>query len=157
MIVIDVGACGWVEETSIEKLVERYSPDVLWAFDPYPEFTKCERMIGATRVVQQQQAAWLYDGMVGFFSDGTCSKVRNGAQHRVECFNLSQFLSKMAVGTVLKLDCEGAEYPLLEDLIGTGQDLRLGLLLVEWHDLPEFEAERDWLLGHLRCRVEEWP
>ena len=57
---------------------------------------------------------------------------------------------------ILKLDIEGGEYELLEHLIETGADGCVELALVEWHDLPAREADRDSLIARLRCPVEPW-
>jgi FkbM family methyltransferase len=35
---------------------------------------------------------------------------------------------------VVKMDCEGSEYEILEDLVASGQIRRISLILIEWHD-----------------------
>lgn len=157
MIVVDVGCVGWVDEVSIEPLVERFQPSTLYAFDPYPQLTPGMEMIGSTRVIRERRAAWIFDGDVGYVENGTRSRVRAGSRAVVPCFDLATWLRLLDEPVVLKLDVEGAEYPLLERIHALGVDEeRLDLLLVEWHELPELEPERDSLLARLRCPVEEW-
>ncbi len=64
---------------------------------------------------------------------------------------------------VLKLDCEGCEYPILHEIRRRGIDLTLELVLVEWHDWIYPPTGRQVSHGweefgktDLRCPVEEW-
>lgn len=156
-VVVDVGALDWMGDASIEKLVELHSPDRLYAFDPYPEFVAKEWFLGRTMVIQRRAAAWTTGGQVYFALDGTSSKIANDGV-LVESFDLAAFLASF-VGDemILKLDCEGAEYALLDALWGRGIDLRLERILVEWHGDDESSVRaRDSLLARLRCPVEDW-
>ena len=61
---------------------------------------------------------------------------------------------------LLKLDCEGAEYPLLEHLLDTGVAKRVDLLLIEWHAhrmtdplLPDRQAD---IISRWPGPIEEW-
>jgi hypothetical protein len=56
-------------------------------------------------------------------------------------------------GDIVKMDVEGAEYPLIRHLIETGADKKLERLLVEWHPPT---TGRAYLLSLLSCPVEEW-
>ena len=79
------------------------------------------------------------------------------------CIDLSYFIADVAGRhddkIVLKLDCEGSEYELLDHLIDTNTDELLDLVIVEWH--PKSEAAHDALsasiLERIRCEVQEWP
>lgn len=165
MIVVDVGCKTFGAEESMVKLVERFQPEILFGFDPHPELVEGVRCERDTLVVTRRAAAGVGNTAVGYRQEGTRSRARitqpgicGPEEVFVPCFDLAVFLAALPPGHVLKLDCEGAEYPLLEHLIMAGGDERCSVLLVEWHHRGEekFEAQRRMLLGALRCPVEEW-
>jgi len=163
VIVIDVGSARHParqvsqtqkdpEHFSIERLVDRFHPDLLYAFDPHPGVHDREWALNGTQVVERRQAAWLHDGTVQFDEDGAYSRIGSGAAE-VFCFRLSDFICALPdAEIVLKLDCESAEYELLEDLVATGAAGHLSKVLVEWHG----ERERDALAASFGDRLEEW-
>lgn len=185
MIVVDLGCYPHGHEVSIERLIDRYAPDVLYGFDPYPElvegetFRSLERVGARTphgvRILLERKAAWTFDGEVEMTLvpgerawDSTLMRDKNsrrewqqGALVSVPCFDIARFLREVepvGEGLILKMDIEGAEFPLCEHLIGTHTDALVGRLLVEWHDQkmgypPE---RRSALEERLRCPVEEW-
>jgi hypothetical protein len=59
---------------------------------------------------------------------------------------------------VVKLDVEGAEFPILERLVDEGTDALVAELLVEWHDdkMPAYADRKAALLRSLRCPVSPW-
>jgi hypothetical protein len=62
---------------------------------------------------------------------------------------------------IVKMDVEGAEFPLIEHLMETQTDRCIGLLLVEWHtekmtNPAELKRRKDLLISTLRCPIEEW-
>jgi hypothetical protein len=68
----------------------------------------------------------------------------------------------IAPPVIVKLDCEGAEYPILRKVHDRGIDLHLAGILVEWHDGIDPDGD---FYGHgwnemgrpeLRCAVEAW-
>jgi len=184
MIVVDLGCYPHGHEISIERLIDRYAPDVLYGFDPYPDLIEGERTItrdriGAghksVRVVLERKAAWTYDGEIEMALvpgerawDSTVMRDKNsrlewrrGEVVTVPCFDLARWLravEPVGEGLILKMDVEGAEFPLCEHLIQTRTDVLVGRLFVEWHDLkmdypPKRRAE---LEERLHCPVEEW-
>ena len=63
---------------------------------------------------------------------------------RVPCFDFGQWLSCVGTGAAItiKMDIEGAKYPVLEDMIDTGAIDLVDDLFCEWHldrfpDIPE--------------------
>lgn len=149
MIVVDVG-CADHSAKSVDYLIGRFRPDELWGFDPYPEMEAADYWDGVTHVRTANEAAWTFDGTVGFTVAGDCSRVGDGPV-TVPCFDLAAWLAVREEGAIVKLDAEGAEYELVPHLIATGEDKRLNLLLVEWHD-----GDRG-LTDELDCPVELWP
>ena len=156
MIVVDLGCMPHNNDRSVEPLIERFQPEVLFGFDPHPDLVEGIEVIAGTVVVRRRMAAWLHDGTVPLKVDGICTGVDGDGPVRAQCFSLISFLRTLTVdGLVLKLDVEGGEYPLLADVAGADLDLRLGRVLVEWHTgtfAHGFETERP----SLRCPVEAW-
>jgi FkbM family methyltransferase len=173
MIVVDLGCFPHRDEISIERLVERYHPDVLYGFDPWPALVEGESYVGVTRVVLERKAAWIEDGEIEFARvrglrgwDSTVMKAKNSRQEwtsrgdviRVPCFDFSSWLRLLPERPVVKLDVEGAEFPVLERLHEDGTDALVAELLVEWHDekMENFAERRTALLSALRCPLGSW-
>lgn len=165
-IVIDIGAARYGGDYSIERLVEEFHPDVLYAFDPNPALTKkppgqCEGFrVGDTVVFAERIAAWTFQGEMGYREDGLNSWLTDDPKApKVECFDLAEFIRKRDDGTeiILKIDAEGAEYELLEHLIETRTDERLSLAWVEWHDgVNDHLGRRMFIEDQIRCPLDEW-
>ena len=173
MIVVDLGCFPHRDEISIERLVERYRPDVLYGFDPWPALVESETVFEGTRVVLQRKAAWIEDGEVEFARvrglrgwDSTVMRAKNakgewtgsGEVIRVPCFDFSSWLRGLPEPPIVKLDVEGAEFPILEKLVEDGSDGLVAELLVEWHDdkMPDHAERKATLLERLRCPVTPW-
>jgi FkbM family methyltransferase len=172
-IVVDLGCYPHRDEISIEPLVERYRPDVLYGFDPWPALVEGESELDGTRVVLRRKAAWIEDGEIEFAHvrglrgwDSTVMRDKNthdewsrpDAVIRVSCFDFSSWVRELAEPPIVKLDVEGAEFPILQKLVDDGTDVLVAELLVEWHDdkMPEHAGRRDELVSALRCPVSPW-
>jgi len=153
VIVVDVGCHEHTHypTDSIGHLVSRFKPDTFYGFDPYMGDDKTVDDNG-THYVLSTKLAWTHDGQVGFHLDplwGPVSHVDTAGGTQMPCFDLARFIADLPEDTiVLKIDAEGAEYPLLHWLHEAGVDERLELVLVEWHRDERVE---------LSCPVEEWP
>ena len=148
-VVVDVG-CADHHGRSVDYLVDRFHPDELWGFDPWPEMEVRDYQDGTTHVRTSRIAAWTHDGEISYTLDGDRSHVGEGPI-TVECFDLAAWLAQRDAGAVLKLDAEGSEYELIPRLIETGEDNRLSLLLIEWH------SDDHGLTEQIGCPIEEWP
>jgi FkbM family methyltransferase len=172
-IVVDLGCYPHRDEISIEPLVERYRPDVLYGFDPWPALIEGESELAGTRVILQRKAAWIEDGEIEFAHvrglrgwDSTVMRDKNthdewsrpDAVIRVDCFDFSSWLRELSEPPIVKLDVEGAEFPILQKLVDDGTDILVAELLVEWHDdkMPDHAGRRDELVSALRCTVSPW-
>ena len=165
MIVIDVGCARWGGDYSVERLIEMFHPDVLIGFDPAKDVAKAMPgalglLMGDTNVMLRREAAWTYDGEVGYREDGLNSWITDDAEApKVRCVDLARVVEEMPEGPViLKIDAEGAEFDLLEHLIATGAMARLTRVLVEWHPVGQGERRRAIEEGLRRAEVpvEQW-
>jgi FkbM family methyltransferase len=173
VIVVDLGCFPHRDEISIEPLIERFHPAVLYGFDPWPALVEGETVVGETRVVLRREAAWIGDGEVEFARvrglrgwDSTVMRDKNEKREwtgagdivRVPCFDFSAWLRELPPPPIVKLDVEGAEFPILEKLVADGTDVLVAELLVEWHDdkMPEYSERRTALVEALRCPVAPW-
>ena len=69
-------------------------------------------------------------------------------KYGITCFDLAALVISLPKPVVLKLNCEGAEYPLLDKLHDLALDATLERCLVQWHDERRIK---------LRCPTEEYP
>jgi FkbM family methyltransferase len=173
MIVVDLGCFPHRHEISVERLVARYHPDVLYGFDPWPALVEGETDVDGTRIVLERKAAWVEDGEIEFARvrglrgwDSTVVRAKNsrgewthgGDVIRVPCFDFSAWLRRLAEPAVVKLDVEGAEFPILERLHRDETDALVTELLVEWHDekMEDAADRKAALISVLRCPVSPW-
>lgn len=161
MIVIDVGCHPQGPEESVYNLIERFQPDLLLGFDPYPELVEGVECVGDTLVVRRRVAAWTRADIMPIRVEGITTGLTmfGDPDHvPVKSFDLPGLIEALpaTAGIVLKLDAEGVEYPILADIVERDIDLLLERVLVEWH--PEETAHDMWIEPRpvLRCIVEEW-
>ncbi len=173
MIVIDLGCFPHRDEISIEPLVRRYRPDVLYGFDPWPALIEGETELEGTQVILARKAAWTADGEIEFARvrglrawDSTVMREKNSRSEwsgsgeiiRVPCFDFSLWLRTLPEPPIVKFDVEGAEFPILERMADTGADALVTELLVEWHDdkMVDFPERKAAVLARLQCPVTSW-
>ncbi len=152
MIVIDLG-CAVLGHDSVNHLIDRFHPRLLLGYDPWPEMEEGVFDKNGTTVVLNQSAAWTHTGLISYVKDWWASYVTEEPipiENRtlVPCFDLAALVIALPKPVVLKLNCEGAEYPLLDKLHGLALDATLERCLVQWHDEKRIK---------LRCPTEEYP
>lgn len=173
-IVIDVGCARYGQESSVDRLLERYEPDLLYGFDPNTERLEMVRAEFGDNdsLILSNAAAWVYDGHVRFVEEGLRSRVSMLEGDPVPCIDLARFIQELphvlSTEIILKLDCEGAEIPLLHHLHDTEADALLSLCLVEWHcencgtggeqHTASCSPQKRSVpkVTNLRCPVERW-
>lgn len=163
MILVDIGCATHGRMSALDEsfrpLIRRFKPDIYFGFDIYPGMLDGETLIEDTRCVFARRAAWTCEGILGVEVNSNMTHIQlgtvNGAKDIVASFDLGGFISLLPDGPIVKMDIEGAEYPVLWNIYERGIDKRIELLLVEWH--PD-----EWANGFkmdrppLRCQVEEW-
>ena len=145
LIVVDLGCADHGKAFSLQTLAARYGPDRIYGFDPSPALDLAVQYVGGVPVTLRREAAWLYDGEIGYMENGWESCVGEGDP--VRCFDFPVWLARNGPA-VVKMDIEGAEHALLERVVQDGTDLLISELLVEWHR-HDFD-------GELRCPVTDW-
>ena len=137
------------------------------AFEPNPDAfaVLAERVEGASNVHVHRQAVLDHAGTARLYLHEDSGHDPVGAsvgssvlQYKgnvdadrfveVEAVDLASFVLELERPvTVLKLDVEGAECPIVHRLLDTGAMARVGTALVELHDrhIPELKAENDRL------------
>lgn len=162
-VVIDVGAARYGGDYSMERLIDQFNPTHLYAFDPNPALELPE-LCEETIIELHHAAAWIRNGTVGFRADGLNSWLTDdGRAPSVPCVDLAYFIHALSEKhddqLVLKLDCEGSEYELLDWIIHQDADELLDLVLVEWHPKsePAHDSLRSSIEAFIRCEIREWP
>lgn len=127
------------------KLIDYPLGYEVYGFEPNPEmFRAAKKKVGHREKVNlEQSAAWVEDGEIEFAVDDIGSTVMQTKKNwesspkiKVKCFDFSQWLKDNFTTEdyiVLKMDCEGAEFPILKKMINDGTDKLVNKLLVEFH------------------------
>ena len=157
--------CGANLGEVLGELSERFLPQRIFAFEPnpalIPDLERAARRTGRLTEVLSQ-AVWHRDEVRPFYLGHHESSTLMGGKvvppmydrqidyaHPidVQCIDFSRWLEALGVGprsVVVKMDIEGAEYPVLEHLVEQGAVRFISTLLVEWHygRFPKFPQER---------------
>ena len=160
-VVVDIGCVSYANEDSIQTLIKRFSPTVLFGFDPHPAMREGVGQVNGTTVITARKAAWTQDGFCGLVINGNCTHLDDaGSAAAVRTFDLANWMMLLPdAKVVLKIDAEGAEYPLLTDLLERGAMDNVTRLIVEWHTgeyANGYESDREAILSQITCPVEEW-
>jgi hypothetical protein len=156
-VVIDVGCCRYGGDYSVERLVAEFNPDTLYGYDPNGEasdYTEAD-----THVQIAKAAVWTHTGYCEYVTPGLGGFIR-GDTGDTAMFDIKMLVTEAyerhGGPLVLKLDCEGSEYGILERLIETGADRLVEFAWVEWHG-PDRAPYRKWIEDNWKgARMEEW-
>lgn len=163
-IIVDLGCCSYERggrlEDSIQTLIKRFKPTILFGFDPHPALRDGVGQVYGTTVITSRRAAWTDDIDVGLSLQGNCTHVDFHEEARTKAFDIATWVRALPEARiVLKVDVEGAEYVLLPHLIAQGLIHRFSRILVEWHDgkyANGLESDRETILEQIPCVVEDW-
>ena len=121
-----------------------------------------------------EKAAWIKDEKMTFYFGGdfcyggeqnqSATIVRDGKPplegptREVECFDFDKFISRLDGEIIVKMDIEGAEFPILEKLIKTGNINKITRLYVEFHNYryKDGDSRRTAIINKLTIPYEEW-
>lgn len=164
---------------SVLKYLDRFKADLVYVFEPNPKFHSDYD----SRVILIKKAIWTEDVKLPLYIskdsrqaassllidklckvNGTVISDWDDKPIEVECVDFSKWLSdNIPIGAILtiKLDIEGAEYPVLKKLIETRVIQRVSQLLVEFHlhTLPHMKsthAELMLLLQDANIKPLDW-
>ncbi len=161
-VVIDIGCFTYPDADSVAALIEEYHPSHLYGFDANPYLWRGEKQLNGTNIRIECAAAGVDDGTAfwHFQNGGPGSYVDRSPEPSgmtAHTFDLAAFIRSVhewhpGEGIVLKLDCEGAETPLMEHLRATGTDWLLAEILVEFHG----QGGTDELSASMACKVKTW-
>ena len=157
--VIDVGCARYGGDFSIERLIEEFSPEILYGFDPSWEPPMFDPPADLKTIVHiSNEAVWTHDGVVQFTINGLNGQVTTTGPER-PCVDLARVVRELPDDDiVLKVDAEGSEYELLEHLMAKGMDNRLRLAWIEWHPFgaKDWSQRRASIERRIQCELTEW-
>lgn len=147
----------------------------IYAFDPNPKFKHNWKKKSNDNTFFEQSAAWIKDGEIEVAIDQTDtprgttvmpSKVAiwdNFPHIIVKCFDFSKWIEKFKDDfLVVKMDAEGAEFPILEKMIRDGTDKLVDRLMVEFHPnkvreyTTTYKNDLIQRLQHRGVDIKEW-
>lgn len=115
----------------------------IYAFEPNPIHKEALETLEKQKknLTVSNKAAWVTNGKIEFTVDDIGSTVMKSKKNwgkgeiiEVECFDFSEWLQNNADEFVIvKMDCEGAEFPILERLIADNTIELIDMLWVEMH------------------------
>lgn len=151
-----------------------FNADYKIAFEPNPKYFPMLAQMGIDEL--DNVGVWVSDEIKEFAVDNTetpmGSTLMPGKKNswakfpklEVHCIDFAQYLKDLyerldVTELLVKLDIEGAEFPVLEQLIETGADKLITKLYVEMHPNKVVEyttTYSDELLERLSCEVVKW-
>lgn len=178
--------CGSNTCKVLAERIDRGLETEFFAFEPQPELATCieevRRKHPTTPIHFSEKAVWVYDGSMDFYlatewgpnyrggSTLLAGHIKNAAKVdysrpvTVKCIDFSRWIRRnfsRRDHLVVKMDIEGAEYPVLEKMVAEGTIDYIAELIVEfhWHMNENLSQERhDALRKALdqRVLVSEW-
>ena len=171
--------CGAHLGESVEFFLKKFDPASsfqIHSFECNPRSIEAfkRRHHANHKVKLHEKAGWVNDGGIEFYlglSDG-CSVIKEKVTGnldkenpiRVESISLSRFIKENFLpedNIVLKIDIEGAEYAVLNDLCDTGAIKYVKSLFGEWHyhKIGMSKVDHDRVIGRLsenNLRLRDW-
>lgn len=132
-IVIDLGA---FEGEWAKRMVNQHMVKAVCV-----EPTAAIRGFGFAEVINA--AAWVHDGTLEMSDDRFAGSIFGEHKTPFPCIDVAALIGKYERVAVVKCNCEGAEYKLLEHLIEQGVIKNVDHLQVQFHTI-EGQPYRDW-------------
>ena len=179
MIFVDLGAYNGdtVDQfVSWGQLLGDISNAKVYAFEPNPNYQAQWDDVRMRHIKHVQdiqfinEAAWVDDGGLEFslwhespIGSTVMPAKRNwyaGEIVGIKSFDFSAWLKQFKGEDIyIKLDVEGAEYPILKKMINDGTDKLCKLLMIEWHADKmgqKFKDDQKFIEDNLKCDWIEW-
>lgn len=149
--VIDCG--GYIGEYT-DEILKRFDCKVL-LFEPIPEYAEICRDKFKDKNVEIIQKAVGKDGQLEISKLGiSSSQFRGGEMVKVESVSLVPFIKDV---DILKLNCEGGEFDVIEDLDGHDLLKDIKEILVQFHKFKNINNYRNILSKtHSRTYSHKW-
>ena len=134
-VVIDLGAYRgeWANEIRARYGCCVIAVEPTDGIDDYP----CEYI---------KKAAWLNDGKLKFGGAFYYTSAYEDPVREYDCFDINSLLSRFDEIALIKVNIEGAEYPVLDHIINHGYHERIKNLQVQFHQLDP-EPWHSWYSG----------
>lgn len=178
-IFIDLGSYDGDSIEQFKNWSKTSFPDkedwIIYGFEPNPKFKDKLEALASDTVIISRKAAWVEDTTMQFAVDSTDtplgSTLMSGKKKiwdknekiDVEAFDFSQWLKQFEDDfVVVKMDTEGAEFPVLEKMIADDTDKICDCLMVEFHPNKVVEyttTDKNILIDKLKSRgvnILEW-
>jgi FkbM family methyltransferase len=168
-IFIDGGACQGNATKFFLNLRQDAKDYEIFTFEPNPRLAKCFKGLPTTHF---QKAIWTHDGEINFYVSKrivsstamlgkTTGKIDYSKPTVVECIDFDKWIKtsfSFDDYIVVKLNIEGAEYPVLESMLDSSLAL-IDELAVEFHwkklDCPDIGARHDRLVSAIQQKGVE--
>lgn len=141
---------------------------IAYGFEPNPAMEKKWKRHVKEDTIISKEAAWIEDGTIDLSVQTPYYKTSvmkeklgydKGKHITVPCFDFSKWIEQFRGDfVILKMDCEGAELPILTKMITDGTDDIPTFTFVEWHDgkMPTYESNKHDILKQYRGDIKEW-
>jgi FkbM family methyltransferase len=122
-------------------------------FEPTALFNSCRaRLSDQEKVHMHNVAAWTFNGKLTLgVDDNEASIYHEDNLMEIDCIDLKSFIKDLNINNIdlVKINIEGAEYPLLRDLIDNGTIDIFDNLQVQFHMIDNYEEEYRYVLEGL--------
>lgn len=120
--------CGAYSGEWAEAIFSRYGCKVI-CIEPGPW------IVGFSRGQVINKAAATYDGVMKFGGNAYYTSAHEELTHEYPCFDFNALLKEQGEIALLKMNVEGAEYDLLDHVIGAGLHTAIRNLQVQFHQI----------------------
>jgi FkbM family methyltransferase len=146
----------------------------LYAFEPNPKFKDYWANQAHENLTFCDDAVWIKNEVIDFLVDQESEplgsslmmskrNVANAPKIKVTAFDFSQWLTQFKDDfVVLKMDIEGAEFPVLNKMMADGTDKIPYVMMVEFHPnkIPEYSTQdKNGIIRKLQkhgVNIKEW-
>ena len=104
------------------------------------------------------RAAWIFDGVLKFADEADQAHGTETGELQSDCFDIVQFLNREV--RLMKINIEGAEYPILNHIIKSGKIGMIKEIQVQFHTVEGYEQMYDAIgneLNKTHCLTYRYP